>query len=191
MLLENLLSELSKLNTNLERIASQPSSFPLSAPDVNTAQDEQERAVDPIKQAGKRTYLQHEDGGVLIVEKGEDMPGEGYSRITKSEYAKLITVAPLAESKEPALSDEERQTNLDLEGDDPDVTEDMCRNTLRELRGQLIESGLPDDEANKKIFGLLKQFSDKGSMPDVDPGKYKALYAATVNELSNILADPA
>lgn len=187
MLLENLLSELSKLNTNLELIASQPSSFPLSAPAVNTAQDEQERAEDPIKRAGKRTYLQHDDGGYLTVEKGEEMPGEGYNRITKAEYAALASAASPDVPEDTENTAEPEQANLDLGV----VTEDMCRNSLRELRAKFIESGLPDDDANKKIFSILKEFSDKGSMPDVDPEKYGELYQLTLHKLSLLLTDPA
>lgn len=187
MLLENLLSELSKLNNHLDRIASQPSSFPLSSPDVNTAQDEQETAVDPIKRAGKRTYLQHDDGGFLTVEKGEEMPGEGYNRITKAEYAALASSASSASKDEPEdteKSDEPEQTNLDLGV----VTEDMCRNSLRELRAQLIESKESDRDANLLVHNVLKLFSEKGSLPDVLPEHYPALYAETLKRLGSTQA---
>lgn len=191
MVLENLLSELIKLNNHLDRNALPTTSFPLSTELVNTPSEDGKPTVDPIKHAGKRTYLQHEDGGVLIVGKGEPMPEGGYQRITKSEYTAAITISGAQGFPADDISENEGQGNLDLGSAPkaPERSEDDCRTVLRELRGKLIESGLPDDEANKKIFSILKKFSAKGSMPDVSPSQYNGLYDWVMDELVAVDAD--
>lgn len=198
MVLENLIEAINGLNENLEKLLEQqvnlrPVSDEVKSESGNKNVDAHDHARGPdtepeqtnVERSKRRQWVQDiESGEKQVFEKGDPLPPrETYKIITKAQYLEDES-APEPNQTIKDVPVEEVQEELPLEDQAKPMTQDILREGLRAFRSAVVHGHIEQDmdkedaaeQGNAALFGLLRKYSDEGTLPGVSPEDYQPLY---------------